>query len=131
AALSRRLQGALRSPTFIVTNRYIHILAAGRESRIRVPVDNFTMIREPIYGGLMKRVDNDQPGWLTFDLQMWKGHRAFVELVDTTVADPADDSKKDGYKPDGYVSISRVIFSDESKPPPARESPAWLLLLGS
>jgi hypothetical protein len=128
AFLSRRLEGTLRSPGFEIRHRYLHVLAAGRASRIRVCVDNFTMIREPIYGGLMKRLDTDQLKWMTFDLTMWKGHRAFVELSDTSTPDPSEDSKSDGAV--GYVSASRVLFSDDAAPPPPVYSPDWLTLAG-
>jgi hypothetical protein len=50
--LARRLQGALRSPTFTVTNQYSHLLVAGRDSRLNVVLRNYTLIRDPIYGGL-------------------------------------------------------------------------------
>jgi hypothetical protein len=78
-SISRRLQGALRSPTFALEQRYIHVLAAGRNARINVCVDNFMLIRDPIYGGLKKRVDDDGWHWITFDTEMWKGHRAYLE----------------------------------------------------
>src|SRR5438067_2329721 len=34
--ISRRLEGSLRSPGFQITNAYLHVLATGRDSRIRV-----------------------------------------------------------------------------------------------
>src|SRR5205823_10948352 len=113
------------SPSFQIKQRFMHILAAGRASRIRVCVDNFTMIRDPIYGGLMKRLDSDQPGWLSFDLDMWKGHRAYVELCDLATPDPTNDSEN---APVGYITASRVVFSDHTTPPVDANAPSWLAL---
>ena len=91
AALSRRLQGALRSPTFTIAYPYIHVMAAGRNSRINVFVDNLTMIRDPIYGGLKKVLNHDNLQWITLDLSMWKGHRAYLEFSDISTSDPGED----------------------------------------
>jgi hypothetical protein len=129
--ISRKLEGSLRSPGFELKHAYIHILAAGRDSRIRICPDNLTVIREPIYGGLMKRPEHDSLTWFTFDVSMWRGHRAFIEFSDTIVPDPADDQRKDGYAPGGWISASRVIFSDESKPPAFSGFSTWLQLLGT
>lgn len=117
--LSRRLEGAARSETFTITNRFIHLLAAGRNARINIPVDNFTMIRDPIYGGLKRILNDDRFRWLTIDVGMWHGHRAFIELNDMSVADPGDDARAGGFGPDGYIALQRVWFSNEPKPPAA------------
>jgi hypothetical protein len=128
--ITRRLEGALRSPTFRVNRRYVHVRAAGRDSRIKVCVDNFTMIRDPIYGGLKKYLASETPVWMTFDLDMWKGHRAYVELCDVSTADPSDEGATDGSNTNGFLSASLVIFSDLATPPPLPQPPRWLLLLG-
>jgi hypothetical protein len=128
--VTRRLEGALRSPTFQINRRYIHIRAAGRDSRIKVCVDNFNMICDPIYGHLKQHLASEIPVWMTFDLNMWMGHRAYVELCDVSTADPADANATDGSSTNGFVSVSRVIFSDLATPPPTPAPPRWLLLLG-
>jgi len=129
--ISRRLEGALRSPTFEIRHRYCHILAAGRASRIRFCVDNFTMIRDPIYGGLLKPLDADRLSWITFDLDMWQGHRAFIELSDVPTPDPAQDANSEGYGVAGWLSAGPVVFSSLSSPPASTDPPTWLQLLGS
>ncbi len=131
AVVSRRLEGALRSPTFEIRRRYLHIRAAGQDARIKVCVDNFTMIRDPIYGGLKKYLAGDLPVWITFDLEMWRGHRAYIELCDVSTADNGDDKERDGSNAKGYVSAGRVLFSDQASPPAAVTPPRWLLLLGN
>ena len=117
-ALATRLQGAVRSPTFTISNRYIHVLAAGRESRLRVPVDNFTVIRNPIYGQLQQALNRDEFKWTTIDVEMWKGHGAYLEFVDVTTADTGDDGHKNGFAPTGGLAVSRVVFSEQAAPPP-------------
>ena len=46
-------------------------------------------IREPIYGGLRRIVNNLKPHWVTFDLSMWVGRQAYVECLDGGPADLA------------------------------------------
>lgn len=81
AALSRRLMGALRSPDFEIAHDYITVRAAGRKSVARVVIDNFQLIRNPIYGGLEKNIDDPDMHDVQFDLRMWKGRRAYLELL--------------------------------------------------
>jgi hypothetical protein len=128
--ISKRLQGALRSPTFTIERRYIHILAAGRDSRINVPVDNFTMIRDPIYGGLKHALNDDRFQWVTVDVEMWKGHRAYLEFSDMTTPDPADESHRGEWGKTGYLAVRQVVFSDQAEAPALEEpeEPARCLL---
>lgn len=120
-SISRRLQGYLRSPTFSIAHRYVHILAAGRDARINIPVDNFTMIRDPIYGGLKRVVHSDHFQWVTIDLEMWMGHKAYLEFSDVPVPDPADDQRRNGFGTSGYLAVQQVVFSDQAVAP-RRES---------
>lgn len=117
AAISRRLEGVLASPTFVITQRFVHVLAAGRASRIKVPVENFTMIRDPIYGGLKRWLDHDGFRWVTFDLGAWLGRRAFLEFHDGRTPDLAEDGGKAGAAPDGYLAVAAVLFDDQTEPP--------------
>ena len=51
-------------------------------------VDGFEKIRDPIYGVLSMAVDvGDQPRWITQDVGMWLGHRAYLEIADGATAD--------------------------------------------
>ena len=124
AAISRRLQGTLRSPTFTIERRYLHVHAAGRAARINVNVEQFVMIQEPLYGGLRKVLNDDAAEWQTFDLGMWKGKQAYVEFADTTTPDLHDRAAA-GCGADGYLAIGRVLLSDQG--PPAIVDPAAAL----
>jgi hypothetical protein len=125
--LSRRLQGVLRSPTFTIDRRYLHLRAAGRDSRINVVVDNFLLIRDPIYGGLKRPLNHDDPRWLTIDVAMWKGHRAYLECSDLVTGDLSHGKNGDN----GYLSLERVVFSDRPLPSAESDAPLALSLLGA
>ena len=112
--LGERLQGALRSPTFEITRDYVHLLVAGQGARVNAVVDNFTVIKNPIWGGLKREIGNAKPHWLTIDLRMVKGHRAWVELLDQTVGDPGG---RGSYPADAWFAVRRVLLSDSAKPP--------------
>jgi cytochrome c553 len=100
---SGRLQGALRSPTFTIGKPYLAVRAAGRGAKARLVLNGLQLIQDPIYGGLVRPVDHgDELRWLTFDLRMWTGHAAYLELLD------------DG---PGYVAVTGAWFA--VAPPPA------------
>ncbi|MEQ9438293.1 MAG: PSD1 and planctomycete cytochrome C domain-containing protein [Cyclobacteriaceae bacterium] len=75
------LVGALRSPNFTITQDFINVRAMGKQSSIRIIIDNFQLIQDPIYGELDMRVDN--PDWqnYTVDVTPWKGHKAYIEII--------------------------------------------------
>ena len=124
ARWSRRFQGSLRSPTFRIEERYYHALVSGRASRANIVLDNFNMIRAPIYGGLKRRLDFDQPRWITFDLGNWMGHLAYFEIKDT---EPGDLAGRAGYGPDGWFSLHATLPSSGRAPPaPAPLDGAYL-----
>jgi len=130
AGLSKRLQGALRSPTFVIEKDFIHLLAAGQSARINVVIDGFNLIRNPIYGQLKQVINAREASWRAVDVSMWKGHRAYLELVDRNVDDLAGGNS---YADDGWVSLERVVFSARSSmTPPANKGMAGAVeLLGS
>ncbi|MDE2732094.1 MAG: PSD1 and planctomycete cytochrome C domain-containing protein [Bacteroidota bacterium] len=75
------LPGALRSATFTLAHDTITVMAAGHKSVIRIVVDNFQLIRAPIHGGLDQEVASEELAPYRFDVAMWKGHKAYVELL--------------------------------------------------
>ena len=111
--LSRKFQGSLRSPTFNISENFIHILALGMDVRFNVVVDNFKIIRNPIYGSLSRHVKNDNPHWVTFNLGMWKGHDCYLEIADLSNSDPAGK----GSGPDAYGAVQQLWLSSNNRPP--------------
>ena len=130
ALWSRRLQGAIRSPTFTVSTRFAHIRAAGRDSRFNIIIDNYTLIQAPIYGDLRRVLDTDDLSWFTVDLGAWQGQRAYLEFSDISPPDPANSGKIGGYGPAGWVELQQVVFSDEKAAPPAPPPPTLPALVG-
>lgn len=100
---SRKLTGALRSPTFTIDKPYLAIRVAGRSARARLILNGLQLIQNPIYGGLAQSIDHgEELHWMVFDLRMWKGQPAYLELLD---------------EGQGYVAITEAWFADS--PPPA------------
>jgi hypothetical protein len=103
-ATSNRLQGAIRSPSFTIERNSILYRVAGKGARFNLIIDGFEQIRDPIYGGLTFTVDHgDGYRWHSQNVSMWKGLRAYIEVLD------------DG---DGFAALDRVVFSDHGAPPP-------------
>ena len=73
--------GSLQSQNFILDKNYIAIRARGVKSTIRLVIDNFQLIQNPIYGELEMRVDNEKWQNYIIDVSPWKGHKAYVEIL--------------------------------------------------
>jgi hypothetical protein len=127
--LSRRLQGTLRSPSFSIDRRFLHVLVAGRASRVNVVIEHFVMIQNPLYGALRLILNDDGPRWHTFDLEMWQGRRAYLEFADSTTQDLHDMGPPAGCGPEGYVTVGNVLLSDQG-PPAQSVTAAAIGLLG-
>ena len=111
--LSRKFQGTLRSPTFTISENFIHLLTSGADVRMNVVVDNFKIIRNPIYGGLTRHIKNEKPHWVTFNLGMWKGHECYVEIADLSNGDPGGK----GSSPDAYGAVQQLWLTANNRPP--------------
>ncbi len=122
AAISRRLQGNLRSPDFQIDKRYLHIRTQGGGARLSIVVENFNVIRDPIYGSLKHSIKSDKPAWITVDLKMWQGRQAYLELSNITVPDPAGPASPEN----AWFAVDRALLSDEARAP---ESPLKLAAL--
>jgi len=73
--------GVLRSPGFVIKKDSMLFRAAGKNSVIRVILDNFQLIQDPIYGQLQTHLKSEQLQDYKIDVSMWKGHRAYIELL--------------------------------------------------
>jgi cytochrome c553 len=73
--------GVLRSPNFTITDDTIAIRALGNNATIRVIIDNFQLIQDPIYGGIQKQVSAKDWENVIIDVSSWKGHNAYIEIL--------------------------------------------------
>jgi len=78
------VQGALRSPNFIIEHDSIAVRARGLNSDIRIVVENFQVIQGPLYQDMHREVDST--GWVTYtvDMSLCKGQKAYIELLSGT-----------------------------------------------
>jgi hypothetical protein len=101
-ALTDKLPGTLRSPTFILTRPTILYHIAGEKARIRLILEGYQRLRDPLYGRLEIEIDSpDRLTWMTQDVREWVGHRAYIEI------------EKRG---DGYAALERVGFTAGGAP---------------
>ncbi len=73
--------GTLRSSNFILDSDFIGVRARGHKSTIRIIIDNFQLIKNPIYGDLTKGINNSDWKNYTFNVGPWKGHKAYIEIL--------------------------------------------------
>jgi cytochrome c553 len=112
--ISSRLEGALRSRTFTIHKKYILYRARGQGIRVNLIIDGFQQIRDPIYGGLTFGIHAKEPRWFVQDVSMWVGLQGYIEVLD------------DG---DGAVELEKILFSDQSTPPPDAPNPLLIQLV--
>ncbi|MEM7654532.1 MAG: PSD1 and planctomycete cytochrome C domain-containing protein [Bacteroidota bacterium] len=80
-SLTTGMQGTLRSPDFVIEQDTLLVMAAGNFSSLRVVIDNFQLIQDPIYGELDLTVETEAFQAFTFPLAPWKGHIAYLEVI--------------------------------------------------
>jgi len=108
---ARKLAGALRSPTFIIDKNFVLLRVAGRDAKVRLILNGLQLIQNPIYGGLAQNANHgEELRWIGFDVRMWKGQPAYVEVLD---------------EGPGYFAVSEAWFSETH--PPSEPSPKVVL----
>lgn len=101
---SSKLTGTLRSPTFVIDRDFMLYRVPGNSVTVNLIIDNFQMIQDPIYGALRFGATGEESRWHGQNVTRWKGHRAYVEVLD------------DG---GGKASVLDVLQVDQPTPPPA------------
>lgn len=109
--LGKGLQGAIRSPNFTIEKDSLVVQAAGEKSMIRIIIDNFQLIQYPIYGGLHHTFNDVNSSAYYFDLSMWKGHKAYVEVLNGAY----DMVKRHAYHidPEAWIEVDYVFAFDQ------------------
>ncbi len=112
------------SPSFPVKARYVHVLVSGEGAKAQLVLNNFKLIRAPIYGGLEKPINSDKPHWVSFDLKgSWArgdqysdgANRAYVQLFDIGVQTAAGVGQVAG--PRSHFQCYGLLLSDDKAPP--------------
>ena len=80
-AMGMGIFGALRSPNMVLDKDFIGVKALGRNSSIRIIIDNFQLIQNPIYGGMDQKVNTGNWDNFVFNVAAWKGRKAYIEII--------------------------------------------------
>lgn len=125
ALRSRRLEGETRSPSFTLDKDFLHLYAGGQGGRIYLVVENFYLVRNPIYGPLLQTFDDPNMGWRTVDVRMWKGRRAYLEVQDgypPLLASEVGSGVPRGLKSlaERWIALEDARLSNDEKPPAAQ-----------
>jgi mono/diheme cytochrome c family protein len=120
-AISLRLQGEMRSPSFTIDKKFVHVRVAGRNARVNLVIDGYTLIMNPMYGKLTVAPASDRLVWRTIPVDRWVGHRAFLEASDSTIPmhglNPPPSPAREPRGADGYVVLKEAVLSDDPLPP--------------
>ena len=81
---STGLQGVLHSPNFIIEHDTIAVRARGARGTIRLIIDNFHLIQNPLWTNTEARVYHTE--WQTYKLNvaLAKGHKAYLQFIPGT-----------------------------------------------
>jgi hypothetical protein len=79
--IGKGIFGALRSPNMVLDKDFIGVRALGQNSSIRIIIDNFQLIQNPIYGGMDQRVNTGNWTNFVFNVAPWKGRKAYIEII--------------------------------------------------
>ena len=147
--LSIALQGEARSPSFTIDKKFVHFRLAGRNARVNLVIDGYTLIMNPMYGKLTIAPASDRLVWRTMPVDRWVGHRAYIEVSDSTIPphglNPPPSPARMPSGPDGYLAVEQIVFSDDPTPPlqastlnqealherAVMQSPLWLTHMSS
>ena len=117
-SISRGVMGALRSPNFIVEHKFIVVRAKGANSMIRLIVDNFQVVQDPLYGTLQVIVDGEN--WKTYilDVSMVRGHKAYLQFTPGHYGiiprSPSDHDFR--ISSEDYIDVAYALASDQREP---------------
>jgi hypothetical protein len=101
-----KFYGVLRSPTFEIQSNRIHYRLNCKNAQIRLIIDGFELDRyNPLlFNGVTVNHNSDgHYQWLTQsgDIGNYKGHRAYIEIIDHS---------------DGFAAVDEIWFSDGDAP---------------
>lgn len=101
AVMARGLHGTARSPSFVIEQPFVHVLARGERSRIRVYIDQFWLNErnELLFETMIQELDHPDTWQVhSIDVSRYLGHNAYIEFID-------DDA--------GFVAVDWVVHGGE------------------
>ncbi|WP_339924452.1 PSD1 and planctomycete cytochrome C domain-containing protein [uncultured Cyclobacterium sp.] len=104
----RGIYGALRSPDFIIDKQFIGVKAKGKGASIRIVMENFQLISNPIYGDLDQKVDGEEWQNYTIDVGSWKGQKVYIEILPGSFI-----RHRYTQDPEAYIEAAYAIAFDE------------------
>ena len=82
-----RIDGAIRSPDFILDGKPIEFQAKGRNGAARLVVRNYELTgRGPTTSGTYQAIDSDHWQTVHFETYLWEGEPAYLEILQNGVA---------------------------------------------
>jgi hypothetical protein len=101
-----QLQGVLRSPTFTLTSDFIDLHIAGKNFEVALIIDGYDMFRFNglLFNGVSFGLSSpDRFTWhrQSQDVSRYKGHRAYLEIID---------------QGDGWVALDQIVFTNGPRP---------------
>ena len=100
--LSRKHNGMLTSPRFVIETDRVSIRALGENSSARLVIENYALGGGGIYPAT--RLNRDEMAWVTLDTSYRKGAHAYVEFQ-------TDNNDRAGF------GAAEVVFHDGGEPP--------------
>jgi cytochrome c553 len=122
-SLSRRHRGIFQSARFKSEGGRLWVRACGRNASLRFVVHHY-----PRAGLIYPKtgLDHDEPRWISFDMDYWKGETVYVEAV-TNPDHPAETAGGER----AWFGISEILYpQDAATTPPAAPDILTLLLKG-
>ena len=82
--LSSRQAGTLRTPDFIIDGKPITIFVKGKNATVHLIVRNYEQVgKGPTTNRLRVVVNSDSWKPVTFQTNLWKGEKAYIEVIQT------------------------------------------------
>lgn len=104
------ITGSATSPNFIIDFDTLIVRAAGNHSSLRIIIDNFQQIQDPIYGELEEKLNQESQKDFVINLAPWKGHKAYIELLNGTYR-----NHQYSIHPDAWAEITAISFIKNGK----------------
>ena len=117
-SISNAIHGAFRSPNFIVDEDSLLIRARGSNCSIRLIVDNYQVVRDPLWSMLEKKVNRESWSDYVINTSLVKGHKAYIQFIPGHFQKGKPAWKSLDYKleADDFIEVKYVLEFDGDTP---------------